>query len=104
MSNKPSNVVKINGNQLVLIEWNDCESGEGWYSQLAVDEYCQRPLAIMKSIGWLLFENDDWVVVAQSLGEEDPEVAGDLLKVPKVMIRKKIIVSLPNDDNLSGEG
>ena len=88
---------------MVLIEWNDCEHGEGWHSRLAIDEYCQRPLAAVSSIGWLLHKDDNWVVIAQSLGELDPEMASDLLKVPKSMIREMQMLTGPNGDKPDGE-
>lgn len=90
--------------RIVVIEWDDCENGEGWHSQLAIDDYCQRPLAVISSVGWLLYEGEHWIIIAQSLGEDDPELAGDLLKVPRAMIRKMEILESPNGSKPKSEG
>jgi hypothetical protein len=89
---------------VVLIEWTDAENGEGWHSELALDDYYQSPLLPVRSVGWLMHENNEWIVIAQSLGEQDPELAGDLLKIPRAMIREIRPMQMANGKKPDDDG
>ncbi len=75
--------------QVAMVTWEDCESMEGWQEERDVLEYIERPLTKMKSVGWLICDNEKWVILAQSIDidqDNDPKT-GDLVKVPRPMIK-----------------
>lgn len=89
--------IKLNGEPVTIymVEWEDCESMEGWQFEKDIEDFFKRPLSIMLSVGWLLQQNDDWVILAQSvdLNQEDGFKAGDLMKIPRRMISKILEVN-----------
>lgn len=54
--------------RLVLIEWIDSHSGRGWQSLNKLEDDC-RPLYI-KSVGWLLTEQDGCKVIVPHIYDE----------------------------------
>jgi len=55
---------------LVLIEWKDiCDPHAGWKSLEESAEFNPMPC---KSVGWLIFENPEKVIIAQDIsGDEE---------------------------------
>jgi hypothetical protein len=84
---------------MVRIRWQDAvtSSEPGWTSRddaLGVAEV--RP-PTMSSIGYVLFENDEWLSITDSIGDDE---FGQVTKIPKVMIiEKHILVEKPNEQN-----
>jgi hypothetical protein len=79
--------------KLVYIEWEDSYSGrQGWYS---LDEALieSREAGICKSIGYLIVDDTNCVVIAQSMGIEDVTVH-NTLHIPKVLIKKRKTIKL----------
>lgn len=86
------------------VTWEDCESMEGWHDALTIEDYIRAPLSVMKSVGWLLHDGDDWIILAASVGTHN---AGDLTKIPRAMVLDVHVLAEPNDDSLKeniGEG
>lgn len=79
--------------RVAVVTWQDCESEQGWMDRLELEEYIQRPLSVMKSVGWLLHNGEDWVVLAQSVGTHN---GADLVKIPRAMIQDvQVLADLP---------
>ena len=75
--------------KFVIVEWEDCESMEGWHSELDVKEYIDRPLSVMRSVGYLFCDDERWVILAQSVdvNQEEGIKAADFIKIPRAMVR-----------------
>lgn len=82
--------MKFNGKDVLvaMVKWEDCESLYDWQFEKDVQDYIARPLSVMLSVGWLLHDGDEWVILAQSIDQDqiDGFKAGDLMKIPKAMI------------------
>lgn len=65
------------------VHWRDTCHVEGWHSAAALEAlYIELP-PLMQSLGWLVYQDDNQVVLAQSVGEK---AAADLLKIPRSLI------------------
>jgi len=85
--------------RIAQVTWKDCESMSGWHDLLTIEDYIQTPLSVMKSVGWLLHDGDDWLILAASVGDKN---AGDLTKIPRAMILDIHILTAPDNDNQTG--
>jgi len=68
----------------VYIRWRDTSSHPGWYDRAEYLEAARAPVMLMHTVGWLILENDECIVIAQSISEDK---AGELLKIPREAIR-----------------
>ncbi len=91
-------MVIFDGKQLdiAIVQWEDCEKmDDGWQLEEDVKEYIDLPLKIMHSVGWLLCNDDRWVMIAQSAGNDrDGFTASDMVKIPKPMVKAIQIIDL----------
>ena len=81
--------------KMVMVEWEDCESAEGWQVNDVLLEYLDKPLKFVQSVGWLLADDDKYTVLAQSIDREHESgfLAGDCLKIPKGMVKSMMVLS-----------
>jgi len=78
--------------QIAHIEWGDADSLVGWHNRDVIEGYIQSPPSQMKSVGWLLHDGDDCVILAQSVGTHK---AADLIKIPRAMVRNIHVLADP---------
>ena len=78
----------IDDPQMVMVEWEDSEMTEGWKSKPELLEYLSDSISIIQSVGWLLRDDDQYTVVAQSIDREHDSgfLACDLIKIPKSLV------------------
>lgn len=76
----------------VSVEWVDAESdgGPGWQDPEDMIEYAKRPLPIMKTVGMLVWEDNEKVVITDSKG---PASMGGVTKIPRAWIRSYYILN-----------
>ena len=74
----------------VWIEWNDACGSPGWHSRGRVQAVINSGLMHVKSLGWLIAENDDFYTIALSVSED---LAGELLNIPKSWVTDFRILS-----------
>lgn len=81
--------------KIVKVIWNDCEKmADDWVDEETIVGYIDLPLKIMHSVGWLICDDERWVIIAQSAGNDrDGFTASELMKIPRAMIDK--VVTLP---------
>lgn len=83
-------VDKFNVSKLPIVKvvWTDAESfDEDWHTEEEIVEYIDLPLKVMHSVGWLLCDDNRWVIVAQSAGNDrDGFTACNFIKIPREMI------------------
>ena len=84
---------------IVLVEWTDSEAMPGWHEERDIQDYIERPLTVMISVGWLLHDCDDWVILAQSIDKDQIEgfKAGEMIKIPRRLIRNSSLVKVVAD-------
>ena len=82
---------------MVKAVWTDCEKHEdGWLTEEEVVEYIDQPLKVMHSLGWLICDDDRWVIIAQSAGNNrDGFTASEILKIPRAMVDSVVILTPP---------
>ena len=81
--------------KIAFVEWRDSAAFPGWHEDIEVEDFISRPLTVMISIGWLICDNDDFVILAQSIDRDQFHgfQAGELIKVPREMVNKIDIIS-----------
>jgi len=72
----------------VYIEWLDSHGGEGWIRSDDINE----PKLLIKTIGWLVKEHSDYVILTTSYNEWNNILSQ--LAIPKVAIVKRKIIKL----------
>lgn len=65
------------------VHWTDAYSVHHWHHKRELEEWCVEPLPVMQTLGWLIYECDDYIVIGQSVGLVE---AADLIKIPRGMI------------------
>ena len=78
--------------KLIYLEWHDAFAAAGWHTQASVDKFSKN-IMIVRQVGWILSENEKYIVMAARHNEEteyqDPQW-GNIQKIPKTWIRKRI--------------
>jgi len=85
--------VKKNKN-IYLVEWHDAHSTSSWHLKDEVEKFIQKEKCIVISLGWILHESKDEIVMASrkmKWAEDGDSQWGMLQKIPKTWIRKKVI-------------
>ncbi len=87
---------------LVMVHWIDAEcSSDGWQDKEDFDKWADEPLRAVQTVGWLMRDTDDRVVVMSSMGGPD---MGEAHKIPKswiIKIEKLTTVEEISERNLS---
>jgi len=67
----------------VCVTWLDSTAQGGWHDGHEIEEFSKiEPLRI-QSLGWVVSEEDNWIVLAMSVCESR---AGELLKIPQSVV------------------
>ena len=74
----------------VYIEWFDAQSEDNWHF---VDEL-EDELPLIRTLGFLLREHKDRIVVAQNLDSEN-ESTSMVMTIPRAWIKRKRRLKLP---------
>lgn len=91
----PDNKILQKEFKMVLVTWGDTEHMGGWHDKLELLDYVEKPCITMKSVGWLIYNGYDHVVLAMTCGENN---SGELLKIPWPMISDMRTVPDDNGD------
>lgn len=75
--------------KLYYIEWTDSSYNSGW--KFNDDKSCDVSPSIVKSVGWMIYDKKDYIVLAQSI---DEETNAERLSIPKSLISKKRIIRI----------
>lgn len=81
--------------KLIYIEWHDAFASGGWYDKDQLDNWKQGDW-IVKQVGWLYEETNKQIILASRYSPPDQdgiEQYGQLQKIPKTWIRKRIDLS-----------
>lgn len=80
--------------RIARVHWRDTCNIPGWHKAHELDALTKEPLPIMESVGWLIYEGEDFVTLAQSVSQY---AAGDLLKIPRAMIVEMFVKDAANE-------
>lgn len=84
--------------EITEVDWVDSNVHSGWNSREGYLRTVEKGLPKACSVGYLFYEDDAQIVLAQSLA--DPDGAGDLIQIPKaVIIRRRVV----KEDGISRE-
>ena len=101
-SNKSNNLIHSYESNwpFVFVEWIDAESdgGPGWQDPEDMMEYSRKPLPVMKTVGMLVWEDSEKVVITDSKG---PSTMGGVTKIPKAWLKSYYTLD-KSMDNLEG--
>lgn len=78
---------------LILVEWVDSlQPVTGWHM---ADDLPALEAAKCKTVGWLVAENDDAMMIAQNIANPDSsqEQAGGLMRIPKCCVTSASVLS-----------
>lgn len=81
--------------KLIYIEWEDAVASSAWKDREEVTKWGKEAIATVCDVGWVMEENDKYLVLASRYGpqKEDP-IWGNLQKIPKTWIRKRKTIKL----------
>lgn len=79
---------------IVHVEWEDTVACPGWHDRHEIEDFVEENDGVMTSLGFLVEDNPRVVVIAQSSGVQH---LGELLKIPKVNIRRMYQINSPTD-------
>ncbi len=83
---------------LIYLEWADTIGcGNSWIPKSELNEWIDDSEWIIKTIGWVLREDDKFIVLAHQIKPADSfteEQYGHIQKIPKTWIRKREIINL----------
>jgi len=84
--------------RLVYLEWADAIGcGNSWIEKSALNEWIDDSEWFIKTIGWILREDEKFIVLAHQVKPEDAfteEQYGHIQKIPKTWIRKRKIIKI----------
>ena len=91
-SDKETDFVFSNKQDLYYIEWEDAIANTGWMSKDAAADWFDEQTMIVKQIGWIVMEEKNYIgmVSRKSTWSEQEEEYGQIQKIPRTWIRKKI--------------
>ena len=72
-------MVKIRDNKIVIVHWKDSATYREWYNYEDIESEILDDTNI-KSIGYVIIDNKDWIVLAQNI--DDTSCSG-ITKIPK---------------------
>ena len=88
MKDKTANMAQVNWVDIADVE-DDANSQ--WYTQKEARELAKRPDSEASSIGWILEDSDEWVVVAATrlvgIGVKETSYSG-VHKIPKGCVKQ----------------
>lgn len=68
---------------VIRVHWVDASAYPGWHSKDELDTVIASPLPVMETVGWLVHDCPEFVVIAQTVNGTK---AGDLLRIPRAYI------------------
>jgi len=91
--------------ELVIILWEDAHEDSDWIEYNDIQRLVGTP-TICRRVGWLLFDDDDAVIVASERDENNKFC--DIVRIPRGMIRGRKLLKaeaiwLPGQDKLKLE-
>lgn len=72
--------------KLIRVLWHDTAARAGWFTVEEIEAVEKEPPCLVESVGWLISETDDVVILAQS---KMRTLAGELLVIPKAVIKER---------------
>ena len=79
--------------KLVYIEWCDAVSNSSWFDKKEVDKWCEDESEIIKQVGWIYKETNEYMVLVSRLSKSNNgawDQYGSIQKIPKTWIYKRI--------------
>jgi hypothetical protein len=79
---------KQNTFSVETIKWVDASShgGPGWVTHEDAETFALEKLPIMSTVGFVIYETDSYMVLTDTVGEEE---CSSIHKIPKVMILER---------------
>lgn len=83
---------KVKNPQLFYIEWEDACAEVGWKDKEEIDDWISNKGLMVKQVGWLLSEGKTHYNFASRKSDEENDFMqyGNLIKIPKTWIRRKV--------------
>lgn len=77
---------------LYYIEWEDAIAQTGWLSEEEAEKWFNEQTMVVKQIGWIVMEEENYIGVVSRMAVWDKNEVeyGQLQKIPKTWIRRKI--------------
>lgn len=83
--------------KILYVEWCDACSRVGWFTKDEALNWGRSTNWIIKSIGWVVEETPEYLVLALGYSDESPhgeDMFLDVHKIPKTWIRKRRVVKI----------
>jgi len=82
--------------KLVYIEWCDAVSNANWFDKKELDKWCEDESEIIKQVGWIYKETNEYIVLVSRLSESNNgawKQFGSLQKIPKTWIYRRVVLN-----------
>jgi hypothetical protein len=92
--------------QVLYLEWDDAAHFEGWHSRERLDLF-REDQHLVRQFGILVSETPRELVLAAMWGPEnatEEEMFGDLMRIPKGWIRKRLVLGSLSDEGFKMRG
>lgn len=87
--------------RIVIVEWEDAVAAKdnlgSWLHKDEFDVWCEEPVARPKSVGYLTFECDEFIVISQSVLGDD---VAESTKIPRINIVEVTVVNESDFDKV----
>lgn len=83
--------------KLVYIEWCDAVANPNWFERDQAMKWAQTTEWVIKEVGWILEETDEYLSLASCWKPEDPNTEEQfklLQKIPKTWIIKRKVLTV----------
>jgi hypothetical protein len=73
---------------IVMVEWTDAQAAKdgltNWMTPEEFARWCREGLVICHSVGWLTYDNEDFIIISQTKFQDD---LAESTKIPRTSIR-----------------
>ena len=85
MNEYKDNKYKLTDMKMVMVDWLDAMSDDNTWQEL--DELAKQTLKPVTSVGWILTENKDNIILISSF-DEDAQMGGGGCTIPKACVKR----------------
>lgn len=89
------------GRPLVIVVWKDAESINEWTSIDDFKRWIDEEPEVVNSVGWLVRNDDAWVIIVATVGDDE---VGEAMKIPKRWVQDIRTILMPTKIGGSIEG
>lgn len=80
--------------QIIYVKWRDAYLHEGWHGQVAIDRIKGTSVWVVDSLGWLIDQNEDRIIISQSVSNNGS--CSEILAIPVEAVVEWQLLAAPD--------